>query len=99
MPLSNSILSYSDVEKLLDQALDSKAGIRITFDTPGAAIHFRQRCYKVRTLYRNKSKQGLSKDEPGYGESTYDVLQVTANGGTVLIRKIDAFQYDVEDIE
>ncbi len=48
---------YAAEKAVLDRALASNGG-RYRLDTPGKAIHWRQRCYQMRTRLRNEINTG-----------------------------------------
>ena len=100
MPLSDSILSYEDVRAVLDRALDSAHGIRITLPTKGKAIHMRHRLYKFRALDRRESTKIYPPSDVRYGVSVYDSLVAEVVDTSVLIRKTDveALLAHVEDL-
>lgn len=46
-----ALVGYNDVKMILDEAAKHGGG-RYALDTPGQAIHWRQRAYRFRKLYR-----------------------------------------------
>lgn len=51
-----TLAMYSDIQKVLDAALASRGGIFQT-GAHGTAVHWRQRAYQFRKLYRDKVNQ------------------------------------------
>jgi hypothetical protein len=66
---SKSPLAYGDVKELLDKALDSPRGIKITLEKHGHAIQLRQRASKFRTMDRASSKTVYPEGHPMHGRS------------------------------
>lgn len=54
-----SISAYQDEKKILDAALASGGGT-LQFETPGQAIHFRQRVYTLRKILRENASPAMS---------------------------------------
>jgi len=66
---------------IMDKAL-AAPGLHYRFTTRGAAVNFRQNCYRYRNLLRKLELQRLL-DVPGMAPSTiYDSLTITFAGGT-----------------
>ena len=78
MPLSESLVAYQDIEKVMDKAIESPHGVIVRFDTYGKAVSVRQRCYKFRFISPQKvSEIAFTMDDPlEVGTSTYDALVV-----------------------
>lgn len=76
MSSSKSLAAYEDVQAVLDRALGSPMGVSIIFPVKGAAQHFRQRCYALRSLMREMSKKVYEIGHPLYGQSPYEGLTV-----------------------
>ncbi len=98
MPLSQSPAAYTDCAALLDQALESEKGVRITCDSKGMATNLRQRLYKARQLDQKQNAESYPKGEPLHGRSVYDRLTVTVDENFVVIRKLDAMSLTVEEL-
>lgn len=62
------------VRAALERALDSSEGIKIIFDSEGAARHFRQLFHSLRNKDREKSKKQYPIDSPYYNTSIFDEL-------------------------
>ena len=102
MSLSNSLLSYEDVRKTLDRALEARAGVKVNFASFGQAVHFRQRAYKFRSLHQEAMRKAYPESDARYGQSVYDALMIRIEppkGGTVFVRKREAIALDIEDID
>jgi hypothetical protein len=78
---SKSPLAYGDIKELLDKALDSPRGIKITLEKHGHAIQLRQRASKFRTMDRASSKTVYPEGHPMHGRSSYDVLALRIKTG------------------
>lgn len=105
MPSNTSMLSYDDIRTLLDRAMASDRGIRVTLDSPGAATHFVHRCRAFCKMDRNENKKVYSAtpDHPMYGKSAYDKLlvkQVKEEALTeiVTIEKRTEIVYQVDEL-
>lgn len=77
MTVATSRGSYEDCFDLMDQALDTRQGIRVRFPTNGSAMYFRMRLHKARTLDRDDNLVAYSKGDPLYGRSIYDPVVAT----------------------
>lgn len=106
MSTSTSILAYADVRELLDRAIDSPNGIRVTLPDRlegkpgGTATYFIQRAYKFRTLDRRENAKIYPPGEPMHGKSVYDVL-VVRRGRTpqeVEVAPMSLFGLKIEDL-
>lgn len=97
MPLSQSILAYIDCTDVLDRALESKYGIRVTLPNMTAAMHFRDRVHQARVLHRRENAKIYEPGHMMHGRSEYDVLRVRlrtgGHNGTVYmnLEKIEQF--------
>ena len=100
MPLSSSPLSYQDIHTILDRALTAPNGIKVTLESHGKAIHFRQRVYKYRLIDRNKNSEIYPEGHNMHGVSEYDVLvcQVEKGSAEARITRTSGDGYDVEDL-
>lgn len=80
-PRSNRLGMYTDVAAILDAAIKAGGGAYIC-ETPGMAIHWRQRAYRFRKLYAETHHPS------GKGTSPYDalILDIPDGGVTVRIR-------------
>lgn len=96
--MNQSILSHEDVRSAMDRALDSENGIRITLKSLGAAINFRQRCYRFRAASQKESRQLYKEGDHQYGRSAYDALIVSAVENFVEIRKTNAGTLVIEEL-
>lgn len=72
MSLSSSTLAYPDIRDILAKALESPNGLKLTFDSPGQAVYFRQRAYRYRNLLQKENRQVYPLGDPMHGRSPYD---------------------------
>lgn len=81
MGLSKAVGSYDDCRQLLDKALASEKGIKITRESAGAAKHLRHRMNAYRAQTRRQSMTMYEPGNPAYNVSPYDglVLRVVEN--------------------
>lgn len=86
MALSKNIIEYEDCREQLDRALASEKGIRITVRDKGAAIHLRQRLYKLRQLEKIRSTELFDIGDERRSTTPYDNLVITVNDNAVEIR-------------
>lgn len=106
MVTSPSRLSYLECYTILDRAMASNLGLRLTFPDVGAARSFQLRLNKARRINRDDNAEVYDASHPLYGASEYDTLTIRlkANGaadgsGTVLvIEKVDR-EMQIEEIE
>ncbi len=81
MPLPNDMRLYDDIRPTLDRAIGSPRGIRITFDTPGQAVNFRQRLQKLRQLVKIQSVELYEDPEdPRRATTPWDILSMKITG-------------------
>jgi len=72
---NKSPAAYQDCEQVMNKALDNP-GMIVTFPTVGAAINFRQRCYRYRNIVRALNEE-VTALVPGRAAVTaYDVLVI-----------------------
>lgn len=72
---SDSPAAYPDVKYVMDLAL-KKPGLRYELNTPGKAIHFKQRCNKYRNLLRAQAQEALNLIPGQRAETAYDCLVI-----------------------
>jgi len=71
--LSSRLNNYTDCERAFQAA--ASGGSMVLFETRGSAVHWRQRAYKFRTLYRDHTDQiykGVDGREHLRGTCPYD---------------------------
>ena len=82
MVTSTSKLAFGDCFELFDQALEDPIGARIPFTDKdsdrayGAAMHFRVRCNRARSLDRQDNFKTFADGHPMHGRSQYDGLRL-----------------------
>ena len=96
MALSKDIRHYEDLRPVLDRALSSAEGIRITCPTRGKAINMQQRIYKLRVLDRERTFDVYEYGNPLRGASPYDNLAMELEDNVLIIRH--ATPIEVEDL-
>lgn len=74
MANSYSPLSYADIAKVCDRALENGRGIQVKCDTIGYAHHLRQRCYEYRLIDRAQNAKTYEEEHPMHNRSVYDAL-------------------------
>ena len=70
-------VSMSDALDLLDKAINSKNGIRITVHDHAAAITIRHRSYLARTKDRRANAKIFPPGNPMHNASVYDPITIT----------------------
>lgn len=102
MVTSTSRLSFTDCYDILDRALESERGVRITCEDEGQARHLRTRLHSARQIHRRDNAETYPLGDPRHGSSEYDVLTVKlrANGKGVflLVEKVSTGM-QIEEIE
>jgi hypothetical protein len=69
-------VTYGRARQFLDAALENpKTGILLTMESANAAKAFRMQCHMIRSNLR-KSSYNLDLDDPMYGRTSYDDIQV-----------------------
>lgn len=101
MGMSKSLLMYEDVRELFDRAMAKDIGISIHFETPGEAVHFRQRAYTFRNLHRGISSAAFDEGDPRNATSLYDILEIRwrNKGSIVEIRRRDAITLTIRELK
>lgn len=82
MSTSSSPLAFSDCFDLFAEGLKDSVGARCKFESEQAALHFRMRMHRARTLDRQENSKTYPRDHHMYNRSVYDRL-------VCRIRKID----------
>lgn len=72
---ANSPASYQDVKFVLDMAV-KKPGLQYILKTPGAAVNFKQRCNKYRSIVREMVAETLQNIPGMRAETAYDPLVI-----------------------
>lgn len=105
MSLPTAIGAFVDCLDHYDRALASNRGIRVQFGTYSDARYFAMRMQQARSLHRDESRRIYPKEDPRWGVSEYDGLQVknpiadTEDHWWVYIERHDARVLAVEEIE
>lgn len=76
MPNSVSLMAYTDVKEVLDQALETKNGLKVDFDTVSGAIRWTSRANSFRILDRKNNMKLYPEGHTMYGCSPYDTLWI-----------------------
>lgn len=80
-----SYSQYQAEKEILDQALASGGGT-LQFETPGAAVHFRQRVYTLRKIMRENMSPAMSP----YDRLTIPALQKGQTEVTLALAEVKA---------
>jgi hypothetical protein len=99
MPLSNAIESYADCRNLLDRALDSPKGVKVTLQTDGQAIRLNHRCNKFRVLDRQQNAKLYPEGNEWHNTSVYDGLCLSRSGAELSIIRLEKTEMEVEELE
>jgi hypothetical protein len=91
--------AYEDVKKELDIALESVKGRRIIFDSATQATTWIARANQYRTLDRKRSCNVYPMAHPMYNRSAYDILSFRQRENKAELIKLDAIEYNTEEIE
>jgi hypothetical protein len=102
MSASKSRIAYEDCYKLFEQALISRAGIRIKLPNAGDSYSLRVRLNQARRIDRVDNMETYPEGHRLYGRSQYDQI-VVRRGETdgqhwLELLKIDEIVYDVEEL-
>lgn len=81
MPMPTSRLAYKDIFDVYEAALEDPKGIRLPFATLREAQSYRIRLHQARAVDRRENKVAYTTDDPMYGQSQYDILQVKIRHG------------------
>lgn len=102
MVTSSSKLSYEDCFEILDRALASSKGIKLSVESESAGYHLRNRINYARSADRKANAETYDPGHPLHGCSTYDTLTIKlrVNGNRVylLVEKI-SLNVEIEDIK
>jgi hypothetical protein len=100
MAYAASINAYPDIRAVLDKALASEKGLRLTFATPEEAITFKGRVHSYRYKERKENRKVYPEDHPLHGHSAYDPLMVKTESPTVVkIIRLENQDYNIEELE
>lgn len=101
MPYSTSLTSYPDIVKVLDRALESRAGVRVTFETVEGVMTFCGRVHTFRHQDRKANAKIYPADHHMHGASVYDPLTIKRRKDCfqVEVIKLDAVAFDMVDID
>jgi hypothetical protein len=92
MTFSTSLLAYADCKQVLDQALQSKRGIRLEFKNVKNARYFVARCNAFRVLDRKENIKLYPETHTMCGKSAYDVLRISARENIIEIAPIALYE-------
>jgi len=84
--VSTSRLAFNDCYDIFDQALADPSGIRVAFESEGAARHFRLRLHQARKIDRQDNAKIYGVDHPMFGRSAYDPIQA-------MLRQVEGVWY------
>lgn len=76
MPNSVSLMAYTDVKEVLDKAIESKKGLKVSFDTVNGAIRWTSRANSFRILDRKNNLKLYQEGHSMHGCSPYDTLWI-----------------------
>lgn len=74
MPATKSHIAYPQSREVMQQALESPKGVRLSFSSEKAAKAFRFNCYTVRKRDREQLMKTLPVEHPNWGLSPFDAL-------------------------
>lgn len=81
MGTSESRAAYPDCEKFYDAAMEADRGVRLPFQSYGAAKQFQTRCHVFRMLCRkDNAKIYPDPAEPLHMRSVYDPIRISIEG-------------------
>lgn len=98
MPLNKSPLAYGDCTKVLDRALVSEKGIKVTFPTHREAKAFQYRAMQARRNDRITNATIYPKGEPMHAKSAYDYLCVSVRENIIIIEKVAERDFNIEEM-
>lgn len=75
MPVSSSLLSYSDCLTFFEQAMSGSKGARVRIGAENQATFFRMRCNQARALHRVDNAKMYEEGHKLHGRSEFDPLQ------------------------
>lgn len=99
MSQSNSLLAYSDIKEILDRALGSDRGLRVTFPDDSKAVKFQSRANHYRVLLRRENSKNYLPTHELYNACIYDVLELSRCGNEIEIKPIQPTWLEVTEIE
>lgn len=99
MAYATSISSYPDIRQLLDRALESPKGVRLTFESKKEALTFKGRVHSFRFMDRKENAKIYPEDHPMHQRSVYDPLTCKSVSETVVdVLKLEAVEFNVEEL-
>lgn len=81
---NTSVTAFPDARAFLNRVLDSQKGCKATFPSKGAAINFRQKCYKLIAADRRANAKVYEKGSPMHGRSQYDCIAMNVVDNAVV---------------
>ena len=98
MGFPNSTNAYPDVQELLDRALASAKGLKLTFADEKQATFNLGRIHAYRRRLAAENKRIYPADHSMHGQSGYEGLMVKLRGNIVEIEKLSAERFNVEEL-
>lgn len=89
-----STQNFDDIKQILDRALESSKGIRVTCETAAEAHRLRHRCNSFRVKDRETNTELYQMGDPLHGVSLYDGLVLTMEGTEIYIRPRGEFKIE-----
>ncbi len=99
MSATKSPSALSRARAILELALSKPEGVTIPCRDHAEAMSLRFQCHQARSVMREKSKRIFSEDDPRYGVSVYDSLElvVETRGDKLYAFPITAIKIDFID--
>lgn len=94
MPLSNNIRTYEDVRGVLESAIVNN-GLKVEFESIGAATNWRQRASKFRQLI--EAEEGDTRFYAFTFRQEDSTVIIDRKGPPVKITKLDGEEVELED--
>lgn len=86
MPNSTSLMSYADVKEILEKAITSPKGLKITFDDQQKAVRWLSRANTYRTLDRKNNTALYPETHTLHKASAFDVLNISREGNVIVMK-------------
>lgn len=99
MSNSQSILAFRDIEDVLNRAVASANGLRLTFPDVSSVHRWVVRAHKFRAEHRKLMSTTRDEADPLYGTSPFDILLIRKDENKVVIEfRATATDITVEDL-
>jgi hypothetical protein len=99
MPFSDQIAAYPDVAELLDKALTSEKGLKLTFSTDAEATINAGRMNHYRSRLRRENAKTFPPGDHRHNTTPYEGLMIKRRGNIIMIEKLSMERFNLEELK